>query len=295
MASPKNKRKGTGRAKGKAKTKGKKKTPKARGPSMAQLADPNILYQLAVQDPEHDVQFLREVYKRVRRRFPRRLREDFCGTAIVCAEWVKQGSDYSAEGFDLHAPTLEWGREHNLAPVGEAARRVILHEKDVRAEGLHRADITCAHNFSYQVFHERSQMAEYFESVFGNLADDGVFVLDMFGGWESTEELEEDRWLEGTKAKYVWEQVRYSPVTGRHDCAIHFRFKDGSEIHNAYQYEWRQWTMPELREILAEAGFPRVDAWFEVLDDEGDGTGEFELSDEGVNCESWLGYLVAYK
>lgn len=293
MASPKNKRKGKGRAK--EKKGAKKKASKPTGPSMAKQADVHALYQLAVQDPEHDVQFLRDVYKRVRRRNPRRLREDFCGTAIVCSEWVKQGADYTAEGFDLDGPTLEWGREHNLAPIGEAARRVILHQKDVRAEGLHRADVTCAHNFSYGVFHQRGQMVEYFESVHRNLDEDGVFVLDMYGGWEATEELEEERWLEGNKVKYVWDQVKYSPVTGRQDCAIHFRFKDGSELRNAFYYEWRHWTMPELREILAEAGFARVDAWFELLDDEGDGTGEFEASDEGMNCESWLGYLVAYK
>ena len=297
MAAPKNKnkRKGKGRAKAKGKAKDKKRASKPSGPSLAKQADPHHLYQLAVQDAEHDVEYLRDVYKRVRRRLPRRLREDFCGTAIVCAEWVKQGRDYTAEGFDLHGPTLEWGRQHNLAPIGEAARRVLLHEKDVRSEGLHRADLTCAHNFSYQVFHHRSEMVEYFESVHRNLADDGVFVLDMFGGWEATEDLEEERWLEGKVAKYVWEQVKYSPVTGRQDCAIHFRFKDGSELHNAYLYEWRHWTMPELREILAEVGFPRVDAWFELLDEEGDGTGEFEASEEGINCESWLGYLVAYK
>jgi len=294
MASPKNKRKGKGRTKPK-KQGAKKKVPKPKGPSMAQLADPHTLYEIAVQDAEHDVQFLRDAYKRVRRRLPRRLREDFCGTAAVCAEWVKQGADFHAEGFDLDGPTLEWGRERNLAPLGGAARRVILHQKDVREEGLHRGDVTCAHNFSYQVFHHRSQMMEYFESVHRHLDDEGVFVLDMYGGWEATEELEEERWIDGTKAKYVWDQVSYSPVTGRQDCAIHFRFKDGSELRNAFYYEWRHWTMPELREILREVGFARVDAWFEVLDDEGDGTGEFRPSDEGMNCESWLGYLVAYK
>ncbi len=243
----------------------------------------------------HDVQFLQEVYRRVRRRLPHRLREDFCGTAAVCAQWVKAGKGNSAEGFDLDGETLEWGRRRHLDPLGEAARRVILHAKDVREPGLHRADVTCAHNFSYQVFHTRAEMIEYLESVYRNLEDDGVFVMDMYGGWEANEEMEEERYIEGSDVRYVWEQVSYAPVTGRQDCAIHFRFPDGSELHDAFVYHWRHWTMPEMRELLSEVGFTRVDAWFEEIDEDGDGNGTFSPTDTGINCEGWLAYLVAYK
>jgi len=263
---------------------------------MATTADRHELYELAVQDPENEVEFLREVYRRVRRRLPRRLREDFCGTATVCAQWVRRGPKNTAEGFDLDVETLEWGRRHHLDALGGSARRVMLHPKDVRQPGLHRADITCAHNFSYQVFQTRKEMLEYLESVHRHLADDGVFVLDMYGGWEATEELTEEREIEGTDGVlYVWEQISYAPVTGRQRCAIHFRFPDGSELRNAFQYDWRHWTMPEMRDLLKEAGFLRVDAWFEEIDEDGDGTGVFAPTDTGINCEGWLGYLVAYK
>jgi len=267
----------------------------ASGPSLAAKADKHELYELAVQDPEQDVAFLRQAYECVRGHAPRLLREDFCGTAAVCATWVAQGEKFAAEGCDLDEDTLQWGRERHLAPLGSAARRVTLHCKDVREPGLAKPDITCAHNFSYQVFHTRALMLQYFKFVLDTLAAGGVFVLDMYGGWESTEVLEEERPIEGTKAFYVWDQVSYSPVTGRQDCAIHFRFKDGSELRRAFFYEWRYWTMPELKDILQDAGFARIDSWFEVMDEDGDGTGVFEPSDEGLNCESWLGYLVAYK
>ena len=247
----------------------RKRRPRAeRGPSLAETADKFALYEQAVQDPVHDVQFLREAYQRVRGRIPHRLREDFCGSAAVCAQWVQEGEENSAEGFDLDEPTLEWGRQRHLVPLGEAARRVLLHCKDVREKGLHRADVTCAHNFSYQIFFTRKEMIEYIESVYRNLADDGVFVMDMYGGWEATEDLEEERYIDDS---------------------------DRSELHNAFTYQWRHWGMPEMREILAEAGFERIDAWFEELDDDGDGTGVFSPTETGINCESWLGYLVAYK
>jgi len=290
-------RKGKGRARTKALgKKGRKDLARAlRGPPLAESANKFELYEQAVQDPLHDVQFLREVYEKVRGRAPHRLREDFCGSAAVCARWVQGGEDDSAEGFDLDEPTLDWGRRRHLEPLGDAVRRVKLHCKDVREPGLHRADVTCAHNFSYQIFYTRQEMLDYLESVVRNLADDGVFVLDMYGGWEATEDLEEERYIDNSDVIYVWDQISYSPVSGRQKCAIHFRFKDRSELRNAFVYEWRNWTMPEMRELLSEVGFDRIDAWFEEYDDEGDGTGVFTPTETGLNCESWLAYLVAYK
>jgi len=290
-----------GRSKGRSKGKGGSKSARRKasrtkgGPRLAETADKHVLYELAVQDPAQDVAFLQKAYESVRGHRPRRLREDFCGTAAVCAQWVRLGEEFSAEGFDLDGDTLEWGRQRHLGPLGDAAERVQLHCKDVREPGLAKSDVTCAHNFSYQVFHTRPAMLQYFKFVLDSLDEEGVFVLDLYGGWESTEELEEERYIDGSDAIYVWDQIRYSPVTGRQDCAIHFRFKDGSELRNAFYYEWRYWTMSELKDILQEVGFVRIDSWFEVMDDEGDGTGVFEPSDEGLNCESWLGYLVAYK
>ena len=44
------------------------------------------------------------------------LKEDFCGTAILSAEWVRTRPDNIAVGVDLHEPTLKWAEENNLAP-----------------------------------------------------------------------------------------------------------------------------------------------------------------------------------
>ena len=74
---------------------------------------------------------------------------------------------------------------------------------------------------------------------------------------------------------------------------IHFRFPDGSKIKEAFTYEWRLWTIPELRELLMEAGFKRVDVYWEGTDEDGEGDGEYSVSTCGEACEGWVSYLVA--
>ena len=55
----------------------------------AKTADKHVLYQLSVQAPEAEVEFLTDWFKKIRGKKPLSLREDFCGTAILCAAWVK--------------------------------------------------------------------------------------------------------------------------------------------------------------------------------------------------------------
>ena len=57
--------------------------------TLAERADRYDLYQRSVQDPEWEVGFMADTYKGLRGRLPRRLREDFCGTALFACAWVK--------------------------------------------------------------------------------------------------------------------------------------------------------------------------------------------------------------
>ena len=261
--------------------------------TLASKADKYDLYQRAVQDPESDLDFLISAYQRTRKRKPRHLREDFCGTALLAASWADYDARLTAEGFDISPEPLAWGTERNLEPLGDAAARVTLHQKDVREPGIQPADIRCAQNFSYQVFHARSDILFYFRQAHAGLSDSGIFVLDIYGGWHALQEREEERELDDFV--YVWDQKWYAPVSGLQECAIHFRFDDESEMRNAFVYDWRYWSMAELHDLLREAGFARVDAYFEQFDDDGDGNGVFEKEQKGHNCESWIAYLVAVK
>ena len=77
---------------------------------------------------------------------------------------------------------------------------------------------------------------------------------------------------------------------------IHFRFPDGSEMKRAFAYEWRLWTIPELTDILVDAGFKQVDCYWEGTAEDGEsGNGIFRKSRRGENDLSWVAYLVCPK
>jgi SAM-dependent methyltransferase len=278
---------------GKSKSKGKPKAPK----DTAATADRYDLYQRAVNSPEADVDFLIKVYGQLRDgQRPRHLREDFCGTANLAAEWLKRGPEMTAEGFDLDPEPIEWGKRVNFASVPDTDERMTFHVADVRSRASVRPDITTAPNFSYWCFRTREEMKSYFRSALEDLAPGGLFVLDVYGGPESIVEMEEQRDIDG-KFTYVWDQRQYWPGTGEYHTAIHFRFKDGTELYDAFQYLWRFWHLTELRDILTEVGFKSVGNYFEGTDpeDEEAGDGNFELDEKGENCQAWIGYIVAAK
>ena len=55
------------------------------------------------------------------------------------------------------------------------------------------------------------------------------------------------------------------------------------------------WSIPELKDILEEVGFKKVNTYWEGTDEDGEGDGEFVLVDEGEDCESWVAYLACEK
>jgi SAM-dependent methyltransferase len=263
-------------------------------PLTAKTADPRRLYELAVQEPEAELTFISRVFRRVRGRPPLRLREDFCGTALTSCEWVKARPDHSAVGLDLHRPTLAWGRRNNVAGLPEEARdRVRLLRSDVlhppaAARGV---DVIAAMNFSYWVFKTRELLGGYFRQVHRSLVRDGMFFLDTYGGYEAQQVQQERRRCKGFT--YVWDQAAYNPITGEVRCHIHFEFKKGPALRRAFTYDWRLWAIPEVRELLAEAGFRRTTVYWEGSDGKGSGNGVFRPSVSGEVCAAYIAYIVA--
>ena len=66
------------------------------------------------------------------------------------------------------------------------------------------------------------------------------------------------------------------------------RFKDGSVLEQAFTYDWRLWTLVEIRELLGEAGFADVGVCFEAED------GFVEEIDTD-DMDAWVAYVVALK
>lgn len=256
------------------------------------------LYEYSVQCPEAEVDFIERTFKRFRKRSARLLREDFCGTAAVSCEWVRRHSRNRAIGVDLDKEVLEWGSKHHLARLGKAQqRRVTLHNRNVLAVKTEKADAIAAMNFSYWLFKERDTLKRYFKRACKSLTDDGMLFLDAYGGYEAFQEVTEEREIEedGYRFTYVWEQESFNPVDNGLICNIHFDFPDGTRMEQAFRYDWRLWTLPEIRDILAEAGFRRVTTWWQGYDEDGESDGDFEIVTSADADAGWICYLVAEK
>ena len=148
--------------------------------------DRHRLYELAVQSPDADVQFVDRVYRKRNGRKPARLREDFCGTAYFACEWVKTHGENRAWAIDLDPVPLEWGHRNNVTKLRpEQAARIKLIEGNVLDVGGRPVDVTVAFNFSYFIFDTRPALRRYFEKARATLESEGVLMLDAYGGADS--------------------------------------------------------------------------------------------------------------
>ena len=152
------------------------------------------------------------------------------------------------------------------------------------------------------------------------LIERGLVFFELFGGLKAIDTDEEIRDLDGFT--YIWEQESFNPITNEILCHIHFEFSDGSKIENAFTYDWRLWSLPELRDLLHEVGFADVRIYWEKVEDEDDdddddedededddeddddddddddvlsGTGEYEEVTVTEQQDSWLVYVVGEK
>jgi len=277
------------------KKKSKKRRPVKQGWRTAKTSDRHELYELSVQNVDAEIDFVDRVWERLRGRTARTLREDFCGTFAAACEWIRRRDDNTAIGVDLDEEVLDWGRDRNLPTLDDDQRsRLEIRQRDVRDSGAAGIETVLAMNFSYFLFKTRDELRNYFATVHRDLADDGILICDAYGGSDSYTEMEEERNLDGFT--YVWDQSLYDPITGDVVNHIHFRFPDGSEMTEAFTYEWRLWSIPEIRELLLEAGFRNVTVWWEGTDEEsGDGDGEFEPAERGEACPGWIAYFTAEK
>ena len=272
-----------------------KKPSRKRRASQATRADRHELYQDSVQCVEAEIDFVDDTFKQLRGRRAQTLREDFCGTGNTSCEWVRRRRGNVAYGIDLDADVQAWGIQHNVAALsGAQAKRIELLHGNVLTAKTPSVDVVLAMNFSYWIFKERALLKRYFKRVLSQLGKDGVFFLDAYGGYDSFKVIKErTRYDHYT---YVWDQASYNPINGDMTCHIHFHFPDGSKLRNAFTYEWRLWTLPEIQEILSEAGFSRVTVYWQGTEEEsGEADGIFEPSEVGDPDPAWIAYITAEK
>lgn len=257
--------------------------------------DKHAYYQQAVQCVEAEIDFVSETFRQLRGRSAITLREDFCGTAQTTCEWIKRGDTHKGYAVDFDPLVLQWGERHNVSALNaEQQQRINLINADVLQVQTPAMDMVLAMNFSYFIFMGRGEMLDYFNSVHRSLAGDGVFFLDAFGGYEAAKELTEERDCDGFT--YIWEQSSFNPITAEMQCYIHFETDEGVRMDRAFDYRWRLWTLPEITELLREAGFSEVDVYWEGTDEEtGEGNDIYTASTEGTADAGWVCYIVAQK
>eukprot|EP00850_Spirogloea_muscicola_P018133 SM000163S02301 [mRNA] locus=s163:34909:36904:- [translate_table: standard] len=168
------------------------------------------------------------------------------------------------------------------------------------------ADITCAFNFSICCLHNRQDLLKYFCLVRKGLSlNGGVFALDLYGGTSSECALKLRRpfgdftvsvaqplhsprlsaCFSGSRpvkadsyvlpeesvqpgGQYTWEQEAFDTLTRMTRISIHFHLiKSKRVMRRAFTYQWRLWTLPEVRECLLEAGFKQVHFWMKDMPD----------------------------
>jgi hypothetical protein len=265
--------------------------------SELQKFDKHELYKKSVQEPEADIDIFEKIYQE---KNPGKslvtLKEDFCGTYAICCEWARKNPNNKAIGVDYDQKTLSYGKEKYFSTLNEEQKQQVkIYQQDVRRPVDETADITCALNFSYFIFKERQELKEYFSSALNGLNEKGLFILDIFGGSQCYEPNEEETEHSDLGFSYFWDQDSFDPITNHAKFYIHFKIDGQKKVEKVFTYDWRMWSVPEIKDLLKEAGFKNVDIYWEGSDEDGDGNGEFEIVKNEENCESWIAYIVAQK
>src|SRR5947208_3394009 len=111
------------------------------------------LYELSVQSPEWHAEWFVGVFKEQTGRYPRHLREDFCGTFRISCEWVKRNRRNTALALDLDKEPLGYGRRRNLAALNrDQKKRIQALRGDVLETRAGGSDLIIACNFSFFIF-----------------------------------------------------------------------------------------------------------------------------------------------
>lgn len=272
---------------------------------MPMTNDRHALYEAAVQGVDYDLDFMERLFRHLRKRPARVLREDFCGTAALSCGWVLRHPSNIAYGIDLDPEPLAWATKHRLAQMKHGAERVHLVLGNVLDARVPKADVTLAYNFSFWVFKTRPELLAYFRAARAGLLDDGVLLLGMFGGTEAMDAMVEARRIpakqapDGTRLpafRYVWEQETFNPITHDLSCAIHFEVPGRRPMRRAFRYDWRMWTLPEVRELLEEAGFAESLVYVEGWDEDArKADGVYHRRKSFENQEGWLALVAGVR
>jgi SAM-dependent methyltransferase len=257
------------------------------------------LYEESVQAAEDDVPLFERIYSEVSGQRALALREDFCGTFRLCCEWVKSDDRRTAIGVDIASEPLSYGKKFNFAKLSpKEKKRLLIKQSDVRTVSA-KSDLIVACNFSFYIFKKRTELISYFKNCLRGLKKNGLLILEMVGGPGFTESpFKEQRTVKSARGQklctYFWQHKKFDPISYEGLYAIHFKTPDGRTYRDIFTYDWRVWSIPEVRECLAAAGFSASCVYWENSEID-----QNELSyiqtEKGSNDHTWLAYAVGIK
>ncbi len=256
-------------------------------------------YENSVQSPEENVAIYDRMFRELRGRPALSLREDFCGTYLISQHWVKSHPERTAVGLDLDPEPLAYAKKNHIPKLSAAVkRRLTVRQQDVLHPSRDHFDVIAAGNFSFNVFKDRKTLKKYFDSAKKSLNAQGIFALELAGGPSFIETAREQRTyrVKGLgKFTYYWDQKKFDPINHHGVYAIHFKTETYGMLRDQFVYDWRVWTIPELRDAMRDVGFSDVVVYWEANDSDGEGTGEYLRAESGDNAHSWIAFVVGIR
>jgi len=251
--------------------------------------DRHELYEQAVQSPAMQARFIRSLHSAPAEQ-PVTLGEDFSAAGAIARAYVELHPGAGAVCVDLDGHALDRLRE--LLDTAYASAMTTRCADVFDADDP--ADIIAALNFSLCEIHSRDRLVAYLRHARTRLNPGGILVADLYGGADAMAVGESEEELPGG-VRYVWEQRHADPLTGRVVNAMHFHLPTGETLRDAFLYDWRLWTVPELRDAMTEAGFTST----EVHDrlggaiDETGAVHPLPVTDPDELDETYVVYVVA--
>ncbi len=259
------------------------------------------LYEASVSDAKSDVKLFRKIFYSIFKKYPVTYREDFCGTFLHSAEWIKLDPRNKACAIDLSLEPLKYGlKTHRSKLSRDQKGRLRILKRDVLVGTRSKFDLISAMNFSYSCLKQREVLKKYFQTAYRSLNSKGLFLIDAVGGTQLQEPSIEKRRIDWGKKKpsliFYWEQKNFDAIQNQAKFSIHFKVgKSKRRIKNAFTYDWRLWTLPEIRELMLEVGFKKAEVYWEGTTRKGEGNDVFSKAEHQENCEVWIAYIAGIK
>lgn len=239
------------------------------------------LYTLCAQNPPRDARALLAIAldQLAKRREAPVLAEDFSGAAALSRAWCTLLPKARAVAVDHDPEALAHARKHP---------RVRLIQSDVLAVNA-PADVLAVLNFSICELHDRRTLLKYLKHARSRLRRSGCMICDIYGGADCFATGVVSQRVQGPRGEritYRWEQRIADPLTARVTNAMHFavappksrskttragavrsgQSRKPLRLDNAFVYDWRLWSVPELRDAMLEAGFSAVQIYPRTAD-----------------------------